>query len=81
MAVLTMPVFAPLTDTAGLGREMIINAYQFGQLSNLIIPTGLQLPSLTICKVGYDEYLKFVWPLVLILMIVTMIVLTIQVNF
>jgi len=80
MAVLTMPVFAPLADTAGLGREMIVNTYQFGQLSHLIIPTGLLLPSLAICKIGYDEYLKFIWPLLLILAVVTMIVLTIQVS-
>jgi len=80
MAVLTMPVFAPLADTAGLGREMIVNAYQYGQLSHLVIPTGILLPSLAICKIGYDEYLKFVWPLLLILAVVTMIVLTIQVS-
>jgi uncharacterized ion transporter superfamily protein YfcC len=80
MAVLTMPVFAPLADTAGLGREMIVNAYQYGQLSHLVIPTGILLPSLAICKIGYDEYLKFVWPLLLILAVATMIVLTIQVS-
>jgi uncharacterized ion transporter superfamily protein YfcC len=79
MAVLTMPVFAPLSDTAGLGREMIVNAYQYGQLSFLVIPTGILLPSLAICKIGYDRYLKFIWPLLLILGVVTMIVLTIKV--
>ena len=80
MAVLTMPIFAPLADTAGLGREMIVNAYQFGGLAALIYPTGLLLPSLAICKIGYDEYLKFIWPLLLILGAVTMIVLTIMVS-
>jgi len=80
MAVLTMPVFAPLADTAGFGREIIVNSYLYGQLSFLVIPTGLLLPSLAICKIGYDRYLKFVWPLLLILMVVTMIALTIQVN-
>ena len=80
MAVLTMPVFAPLADTAGLGREMIVNTYQYGQLGFLIIPTGILLPSLAICNIGYDRYLKFIWPLLLILMIVTMIVLTIMVT-
>jgi uncharacterized ion transporter superfamily protein YfcC len=81
MAVLTMPVFAPLADSAGIGREMIVNTYLYGQLSFLIIPTGLLLPSLAICKIGYDRYLKFVWPLLLILFIVTVISLTIQVSF
>ncbi|PWN07288.1 YfcC family protein [Rhodohalobacter mucosus] len=80
MAVLTMPVFAPLADTAGFGREIIVNTYLYGQLSFLVIPTGLLLPSLAICKIGYDRYLKFVWPLLVILLIVTMVVLTVQVN-
>jgi len=80
MAVLTMPIFAPLADTTGFGREMIVNTYLYGQLVLLVIPTGLLLPSLEICKIGLDRYLKFIWPLILILMIVIMISLTIQVS-
>lgn len=80
MAVLTMPIFAPLADTAGLGREMIVNTYQYGQLSQIIYPTGLLLPSLAICKIGYDRFLKFIWPLMFILLIVIMLSLTIQVS-
>lgn len=80
MAVLTMPIFAPLADTAGLGREMIVNTYQYGQLSQIIYPTGLLLPSLAICRIGYDSFLKFIWPLMLILGIVSMISLTLQVS-
>lgn len=79
MAVLTMPIFAPLADNAGLGRETIVNTYQYGQLSHLIIPTGLLLPSLAICKIGFDRYLKFIWPLYLTLLVVVMISLTFQV--
>jgi len=81
MAVLTMPIFAPLADTAGLGREMIVNTYQYGQLSQIIYPTGLLLPSLAICRIGYDRFLKFIWPLMLILLIVIMVSLTVQVSF
>ncbi len=80
MAVLTIPVFAPLADTAGFGREVIVNTFQFGNgLFNIINPTSLVLPGLAVVKIGYNRFLKFVWPLVLILFMVTVIFLTIQV--
>jgi len=80
MAVLTMPIMAPLADGVGIGREMIVNAYQYGMgLFAFISPTGLILASLTMVKVGYDKWLKFVMPLVGILLIMTMLLLTISV--
>ena len=80
MAVLTMPIMSPLADGVGIGRESIVNAYQFGMgLFYFINPTGLILASLAIVKVGYDKWIKFVIPLVLILLIFTMLALTISV--
>jgi uncharacterized ion transporter superfamily protein YfcC len=80
MAVLTMPVLSPLADGVGIGREAVVNAYQYGiGLFNFINPTGLILASLAIVKVSYDKWLKFVMPLVLILALVSMITLTITV--
>jgi len=80
MAVLTMPIMAPLADTVGVGREVIVNAYQYGMgLFAFINPTGLILPSLAIVKVGFNKWLKFVIPLLIILTVFTMIALTIQV--
>ena len=80
MAVLTMPIMSPLADGVGIGREAIVNAYQFGMgLFYFINPTGLILASLAIVKVGYDKWIKFVMPLVLILLIFTMLALTISV--
>ncbi|UBM60874.1 YfcC family protein [Marinilongibacter aquaticus] len=68
MAVLTMPIFAPLADVMGMGRELIVNAYIYGQgLMAFINPTGLVLASLTMVNVGFNKWLKFVIPLVLIL--------------
>ena len=81
MAVLTMPIMAPLADVVGIGREFVVNAYQYGMgLLAFIFPTGLILASLTMVKVGYDKWLRFVMPLLIILTVFTMIVLTIQVN-
>ncbi len=80
MAVLTMPIMSPLADGIGIGRELIVNAYQYGMgLFAFINPTGLILASLAIVKVGYNKWLKFVMPLVIILTIFTMLMLTIAV--
>lgn len=80
MAVLTMPIISPLADTVGVGREVIVNTYLYGMgLFYLINPTGLILASLAIVKVGYDKWLKFVIPLSIILLALTMTVLTLSV--
>ncbi|WP_445733854.1 YfcC family protein [Mariniflexile sp.] len=80
MAVLTMPIMSPLADGVGIGREAIVNTYQFGMgLFAFISPTGLILASLAVVKVGYDKWLKFVMPLVIILLIFTMVMLTVSV--
>lgn len=79
-AVLTIPIIAPLADTINIGRENIVNAYQFGHgLFNLINPTSLVLAFLGVAQIGYERFLKFVWPLLVILAIVIMIFLTLSV--
>ena len=79
MAVLTMPIMAPLADGVGLGRELIVNAYNYGQgLFAFINPTSLILATLAIVKVGYNKWLKFVMPLVLILLVFIMAMLTVS---
>lgn len=71
-AVLTIPILAPLADTVDIGRESIVNAFQFGHgLFNLVNPTNLILAFLAVAKIGYDRFLKFVWPLLLILAIIS----------
>ncbi|GAB3335581.1 YfcC family protein [Marivirga atlantica] len=78
MAVLTMPIISPLADSANIGREVIVNAYQLGNgLFNSVSPTGLVLASLGLVKISYDKYLKFLLPLYAILALVGMIFLTI----
>ena len=80
MAVLSMPIMSPLADTVGIGREIIVNAYQYGMgIFGFINPTGLILATLGIAKIGFDKWLKFVWPLVIMLTLITMVYLTISV--
>ncbi|GMN08936.1 YfcC family protein [Croceitalea sp. MTPC9] len=82
MAVLTMPIMSPLADNVGIGREVMVNAYQFGVgLFKFINPTGIILASLAIVNIGYNKWLKFVLPLVLIIGVLGMIMLSISVYF
>ena len=80
MAVLSMPIMSPLADTVGIGREVIVNTYLYGMgIFGFINPTGLILATLGIVKIGFDKWLKFVWPLVIILGLVAMAFLTFSV--
>ena len=64
LAVLSIPIMAPLADAVGLPREVIISAYASGQgLMSFITPTGLILASLAMVDVSYDKWLKFIMPL------------------
>lgn len=80
MAVLTMPIMSPLADTVNIGRETIVDTYMYGMgLFYLINPTGLILAALAIVKIGFNKWLKFMMPLLLILVITTMTLLTISI--
>lgn len=64
LAVLSMPIMAPLADTVGLPRDVIVSAYQYGQgLMAFITPTGLILVTLSMVDVTYDKWIKFILPL------------------
>jgi len=78
MAVLTMPIMAPLADGVGLGRELVVNAYQYGMgIFGFLNPTGLILASLAMVHVGFDRWIKFIMPLVGILTLLTIVMLTV----
>ena len=80
MAVLTMPIIGGLAEVAGVPREMIINSYLFGMgIMGLLTPAGLILPSLAMVDVNYDTWLKFIMPLVGILILLCAISLSIGV--
>ncbi len=68
-ATLAMPILAPLGDFAGVSRAMVVTAYQSASgLVNLITPTSaVVMGGLALAKVRYDEYLKFIAPLLLVL--------------
>jgi uncharacterized ion transporter superfamily protein YfcC len=72
-AALVMPILAPLADFAGVARSVAVTAYQSASgIVNLITPTSaVIMGGLALSKVGYDRYLKFVWPFVATAFVVT----------
>lgn len=80
LAVLSMPIMAPLADVVGVPRATIIDAYNWGQgLISFIAPTGLIMASLAMVNVGYNKWVKFVTPLLCILTVLTIVLLGVSV--
>ena len=68
LAVVSMPIMGALANVVGVPSEEIINAYLFGfGLMQFITPAGIILPSLSMVNVPYNTWLKFIWPLLLLL--------------
>jgi uncharacterized ion transporter superfamily protein YfcC len=82
MAVLTMPIIAPLGQLIGMGNEHIVNAYILGMgIMNVISPTGLALPSIAMVNVSYKTWLRFSMPLMILLTLISVLFLVISVSF
>ncbi|OOE88296.1 YfcC family protein [Salinivibrio sharmensis] len=81
LAVLTMPIMAPLADFANVGRELVVTAYQSASgLVNLVTPTsGVVMGGLAIARVPYAKWIKWVAPLLGILTIMIMAMLSLGV--
>ena len=80
LAVLSMPILAPLADFAGTGRDLVVTVYQSASgLVNLITPTsGVVMGGLAIARVPYIRYLKWVAPLLAILVIMNIVMLSVS---
>jgi len=70
---LAMPLLAPLSDFAQVDRATTITAWITGHgLALMLAPTSVVLVGgLAIAKVGYDRWLRFVWPLLLAMLLVS----------
>jgi len=77
LATVSMPIMAPLAQFAGVPSYLVVTAYQTANgLVNLVTPTSaVVMGGLAIARVGYGVWLKFVWPLLILLMVLTVIVL------
>jgi uncharacterized ion transporter superfamily protein YfcC len=77
LATVSMPIMAPLAGFAGVPSYLVVTAYQTANgLVNLVTPTSaVVMGGLAIARVGYGTWWKFVWPLILLLAILSILVL------
>jgi len=73
MAVLTMPIIGALAILVNVPGREIVNSYMYGMcLMSFLAPTGLILPSLAMVNISLKTWVKFIMPLLVILLIVCM---------
>lgn len=84
-AAVTMPLMAPLADVLGITRQTAVFAFTSGDgFSNIIIPTsGILMAMLSIAKIPYEKWLRFVFPLFLMLITIAgiFIAIAVLINF
>jgi len=76
---LTAPVLAPLGDFAGVDRALVITTWVAAAAwLRLALPTtAILVAGLALADVGFDQYLRFVAPLMGILLAIILAVLTV----
>ncbi len=74
LAVLSMPILAPVADFAGVARSLVVTAFQSAEgVVNLVTPTSaVVMGGLAIAHVPYERWLRFVWPVLLGLTVIIM---------
>jgi len=81
-ALATLPVMIPVGDLVGLSRQTTILAFQIGDgVTNLINPTlGGLIAMLSMCRVPFDRWLRFITPLMLGLLVISWVYLLIAIS-
>ena len=71
LATLSIPVMAPLGRFAGIDESLVVTAFQSASgLVNLITPTAaVVMGGLAFGRVPYDRWVRFVWKLILIFLL------------
>ena len=68
-AAVTMPIMAPFSDMIGVSRQATVLAFQFGDgFTNMITPcSGVLMAVLSVAKIPYERWFKWVWKFILLL--------------
>ena len=72
-ATLAMPILAPLGDFAHVSRPLVITAWSAASgWINLFAPTtAVVMGGLALARVSYAKYLRVLWPLLAVLLVLT----------
>ena len=78
LATLSVPIMAPLGQFADVSGALIITAFQSASgLVNLVTPTSaVVMGALVFGRIPYDKWLRYIWKLLLIFFVLTMLFLT-----
>jgi uncharacterized ion transporter superfamily protein YfcC len=73
LATVAMPIMTPLADFADVPAALVVTAYQSASgIMNLFIPTSaVVMGGLAIARVPYGTYLRWVWPLLAMLAVLS----------
>lgn len=71
-AAVTMPIMAPFSDLIGVSRQATVLAFQFGDgFTNMITPcSGVLMAVLSVAKIPYEIWFRFIWKFILLLVII-----------
>ncbi len=71
-AAVTMPIMAPFSDMIGVSRQATVLAFQFGDgFTNMITPcSGVLMAVLSVAKIPYEKWFKWIWKFILLLLVV-----------
>jgi len=81
-AFATLPIMIPLGEVLGLTRQTTILAFQIGDgVTNLFNPAlGGLIAMLAMCRIPFDRWLRFVFPLVGMILVIAWVVLLFSVS-
>ncbi|MGE0019350.1 MAG: AbgT family transporter [Draconibacterium sp.] len=70
-AALTMPMMSQFSDLIGISRQATVIAFQLGDgITNMITPvSGVLIGVLGVARIPYEKWVKWVFPLILILFV------------
>lgn len=76
-AAITIPIMAPLADLMSVSRQSMVLAFQFGDgFTNMITPTsGVLIGVLSMARIPYGVWFKWIWKAVLALVLIGMLLL------
>jgi uncharacterized ion transporter superfamily protein YfcC len=72
-----MPIMSQFSDLIGVSRQATVMAFQFGDgFTNMITPvSGVLLGVLSVARIPYEKWFRWVLPLIIILTIIGFILL------
>jgi uncharacterized ion transporter superfamily protein YfcC len=81
-ALATLPVMIPVGELIGITRQSAVLAFQIGDgVSNLINPSlGGIIAMLSLCRIPFDRWLRFIFPLFMMIWIISIVFLVISVS-